>query len=302
MRNMFQKVRASLMAEGEPNATAILVTHNSASCIAAALATVEGCKRIEQIIVVDNASTDDTVTVVREACPRARIIRNNENLGFGRANNQALWETETGFALLMNPDALISTPCIEALLQAAMLYPEAAILAPQLTDLQGNLLESYKRNVFSRERRPGKYIEPDGDLCADWVSGALWLVRMDAIRKMGGFDEKLFLYYEDDDLCLHAEEAGYSVVVVADAKASHAVGKSSTYNAEEERMKQYQMIRSRLYLQEKYYGREEARQLARKIMLMTRLKKLGNLLIGRFGKLHRYGPRMQAAEAYLERQ
>src|ERR1700760_2367020 len=111
--------------------TAILVTYNSADVIGAALDCLKREARIGQVIVVDNASIDDTCAVAARHCPDAVLIRSEKNLGFGAGNNLALERVKTAFALLVNPDALLREGALAALLEAACRYPDAGILAPQ---------------------------------------------------------------------------------------------------------------------------------------------------------------------------
>src|SRR4051812_5635679 len=120
--------------------TVVLVTYNSARILAESLPPLAGLR----MIVVDNASSDDTVALVPKLAPRATVIRNERNLGFGRANNRALEQVRTPFALLLNPDCLMQPADVAALLAAAQRYPEAAIVAPKLFDAPGRLGLCYR--------------------------------------------------------------------------------------------------------------------------------------------------------------
>jgi N-acetylglucosaminyl-diphospho-decaprenol L-rhamnosyltransferase len=139
-------------------------------------------------------------------------------------------ETMAGRALclLLNPDIVLEPGCVAALLEAAARYPDAVILAPRLVEADGrfffqprSLLSPYLRNEV------GAPCLPQGDCCAPFLSGACLLVERDFILSLGGFDELIFLFYEDDDLCRRVIDAGRSLVHVDGALARHARGGST---------------------------------------------------------------------------
>jgi len=281
------------------NITAIIVTYNSAGVVGEALASLKAQPQIARIIVVDNASQDKCCAFVSTHFPDVLLVRNEKNLGFGMGNNMALPQVETEFALLVNPDAVLQPGAVEALLAAAARYSEAGILAPRLFYEDGSGQPSHKTSLFQREQCRAPYIEPEGDLCAEFLSGALWLVRIDALHKTGYFDPEIFFYYEDDDLCLRMRKAGYSLVLVNDAHAVHGMGKSSAPSPDSRRFRLYHDIWSRLYIEYKYRGREAAQRMIVHKYWRYRLWRLTSIpsLVGR------YGPRLQAVKdfmAYLE--
>ena len=237
------------MGNSFKNISVVIVSYNSADVVGDALDSV---KNFESIFVVDNNSSDNTSNLVKQNFPKVNFIQNDSNLGFGAANNIALEKIKTKYALLLNPDATIEEDDILKLLEAADTYSDAAIISPILVDEGGSSRQNYKRNVFNREKRRSKYIEPEGDLCAEYIPAAVWLLNMENMKKVGFFDPEIFLFYEDDDLCLRAREAGYSCVVVPAAKAVHKQGASS--GGKGEGIKQQHMIKSRLYMERKYKG------------------------------------------------
>ena len=256
-----------------PSVTAILVAYNSAGIIGQALASLRGQPDIASVMVVDNCSADKTRDLVTRDFPNVKLLENDRNEGFGRANNRALATVTTPYALLINPDASLAQGALSALLAAAKRNPDAAIIAPMLYDEQGRPDHSYKRNVFEREKKRGDFIIPSGDLCADFLSGAVWLLNMEAMKRIGFFDPAIFLYYEDDDLCLRARQAGYSLVLAHDAAAVHAKGASSgAPKPEVEFNRQKHMIWSRLYIEKKYRGEKAAKRLAARLRVAYFLK------------------------------
>jgi N-acetylglucosaminyl-diphospho-decaprenol L-rhamnosyltransferase len=237
--------------------TAVAVTHRSAAVIGACVASVA---RARAVIVVDNASDDGSVAAARVALPSTVIVSNPVNQGFGRANNQGVALAETEFALLINPDAEMQPGAIEQLVAAADRYPDAALLAPAILDANGTRIPTHNVGLFDQDRITGRErVLPDGDMCANFLSGALMLVRREPFIGLGGFDPNIFLYYEDDDLCLRLRRAGHSLVQVPTAVARHMGGRSSPPTAEHTRRKFLHMSWSRLYLEAKHRGARAAR-------------------------------------------
>jgi N-acetylglucosaminyl-diphospho-decaprenol L-rhamnosyltransferase len=218
---------------------AILVAYDSAAVLPACLAAL--AREGVSAIVVDNASGDASAEIAERA--GARVIRNARNEGYGRAMNIGMrasadtrpaGETEAvaarrALCLLLNPDVALEPGCVAALLEAAERYPDAAILAPRLVEADGRLffqprsmLSPYLRN------ESGAPCSPQGDCCAPFLSGACLLIERDFIASLGGFDEAIFLFYEDDDLCRRVIDAGRSLVHVHGAVARHARGGSTS--------------------------------------------------------------------------
>jgi GT2 family glycosyltransferase len=281
--------------------TAILVAYNSAKVIGWALRPLLEAPEIARIIVVDNCSHDETCDLVRRDFPTVELIENPRNDGFGRANNLALKIVQTPYALLINPDAALGQGALPELLRAAGEYPDAAIVAPALYDENGRLHHSFKRSVFAREKSAGIFTLPQGDCCADYVSGAAMLLNMELGKKMGFFDPAIFLFYEDDDLCLHARKAGHGLVYAPAARVAHLMGASSGQaKPAADFFKQQHMIWSRLYLEEKYRGGKASKKLATKLRLLYSLRAGFYTLQFNRKKLNRYRGRLAGIFAFSE--
>lgn len=274
----------------------IIVTYNSAEVIGACLNSIP---KWAKVTVVDNASTDDTLQIVKETCPRAHVIANKENLGFGCANNLALEKAKEPFTLLLNPDSVLREGALELLMQVAEEYPEAAIIAPQLYYEDGSLQHSYKTSVFKREKHRATYVEPSGDLCAECLSGAVMLLRMDAMKQVGFFDPKIFLFYEDDDLCLRVRKSGFSLVLTPRAAVVHHMGRSSPPTAEIIFRKNWYMSWSRLYLEKKYKSEALAQYRAVMDVYVYGFKTAGYALMFKKEKMVRSYARAMAALSFF---
>lgn len=274
--------------------TAIIVTYNSAQVVSRALQSLARQPAAGAIIVVDNASTDGTREIVRRDFPQVQLIENAANQGFGRANNLALEQVATPYALLINPDASLHEGALAILLAAALRFPRAAILAPALYDEKGLRHESAKRNVWERER----IFSPRGDT-VEFLSGAVWLVNMAALRGIGFFDPNIFLYYEDDDLCLRAATAGYELAYVPEARAEHSMGTSSGLpSPAAEYFKQIHMAWSRLYIEDKYRGKKPMLALAQRQRLIYRFKAFLYFLLLNSRRAWRYRARLAGIVRY----
>lgn len=247
--------------------TVVSVTHESVALAGALSATLQ---RFANVIVIDNASRDGTADALSNRIPHARIVRNKVNAGFGKANNAGIALVDTRYALLLNPDCEIQVAALEHLLEAAERYPDAAIVAPQAWRSQERVQPSYRQAFFER-RAKSVYRIPDATCSAKWLHGCCWLVRVDAFRKLGGFDERFFLYYEDDDLCLRALQAGYDCLLEPQARVLHLGGASSAPSWRSEVFKQFHFFRSRHLIIGKYLGQAAARRYRLKTALAAPL-------------------------------
>ena len=282
-----------LVRLGRDDVCIIVVTFNSRHCIdriAPVLA------EFRHVIVVDNASEDDTRECVRAALPNAELIASPVNLGFGAANNLALNRTRTRYALLMNPDCLPTAACIDTLLEAADRFPEAAMLAPQLQRDADALEISYRwPSSLWRSRGPGA----DGPCCVGFVSGAAMLLNHRIMQEVGFFDEDFFLYYEDEDLCLRTFRAHKAIIVVPSARLIHLSRSSSRGGAplRVEYLRGFHHAQSKILFATKHHGPRQARALRTRTLALAWLSLIPRLmlpsprhlsrLLGRIAGLHR---------------
>ncbi len=200
--------------------TVVIVTYNSAHCIRQLASSLNG---FAHIVLVDNASQDDIASAQQQCLAHAQLIRLPANRGFGAANNIALRQLQTPFALLLNPDCTLTKAAALSLLNTAIAFPQAAIVAPQIARPNGSLEISY--------RWPARLWVSKGPaaqaVCSvGFVSGAAMLLRISAIQNVGLFDEDYFLYYEDDDLCQRLFKAKRSMLIEPQAHAVHAARSS----------------------------------------------------------------------------
>jgi GT2 family glycosyltransferase len=181
-----------------------------------------------EIIVLDNASPDQSVRQLPDEFPRVRFVLNEENVGFARACNQGIRIGQTEYCMLLNPDAIIDGASLQGLVEYMEGHPEAGVMAPRLVYADGSLQLSVRRfptlraillRILRLDRLfPGsvdRYLMRDWDHGegreVDWVMGACMLLRREALEGLGLLDEGFFMYYEDIDLCYRMGKQGWKV-------------------------------------------------------------------------------------------
>lgn len=276
----------------------VAVTHHSRAVIEGCLA---GIGDGAEVIIIDNASDDGTPDLARRLSPGAIILENAVGVGYGAGANQGLARATREFALLANPDAKVDSIALARLLDAADAYPDAALLAPRVLDDAGTYEPAHDIELFQRHLMPprAREVPPDGPVCADYLSGAVVLLRMASYRDIGPFDEAIFLYYEDDDFCMRIRRAGFSAVLVPDALANHGGGGSVRPSAHYRWEKYWHMAWSRLYLEQKYRGRGACAAIAWPNLLRYAAKVLGNVLTFRRAKAWRDLARLFGTAGYI---
>ena len=224
--------------------TVVIILYNSQEVIGNCL---DRFSRNQKKIFVDNGSSDDSVSVVQQLRPRAKIIRNEKNRGYGPAANQALSIANTTYVLLINPDAILSSSNLLILHETAENNLNAGIVAP------GNGWELHLRGpngaVYDTDMT-----HPEGLFCTWFASGAIWLIRVSDCDKLGGFDENIFLYNEDFDYCLRLRKAGKSILICPDAEAKHRESGSTVLTNKIQWRKEWNLIWGYLYVTEKHFG------------------------------------------------
>lgn len=236
-------------ASEAPSVTAIVVCWNSAEVLPDCLGALS--REGVAAIVVDNASEDDSAAVAR--AHGARVITNARNEGYGRGNNIGAAAAASEFVLIVNPDCAVDPGAVAALVAAARRYPDAGLLAPRIVEPNGrfffqhaSLLSPYLHNPRQVQRLP------EADCCVPFLSGACFLARRDLFERLGGFDEQIFLFYEDDDLCRRVIEAGASLVHVHEAVARHGRGRSSAPKPGRIHRMRWHLAWSRAYVSRKW--------------------------------------------------
>jgi hypothetical protein len=216
-------------------------------CLASLTAAAEGLS--VRTVVVDNASTDGSSQMVEAMFPELEIERNQENVGFARANNQTLlrYRERAKYALLLNPDTTISPGAFRKIIDFMDEHPDAGIVGCKVVTPQGELDWACKRGylrpsmlfykalrldkMFPRSPRFGgynlTYLDEDQIHEVDSVVGAFMMIRRECLTATGLLDESYFMYGEDIDLCYRAKALGWKVFYVPTATIVHHKGHST---------------------------------------------------------------------------
>lgn len=208
----------------------VVVTWNSQATIAACLASIPAGV---PVVVVDNASEDETLARVRAARPEAAVRPSERNLGFGAACNLGARALAGHDLLFLNPDAELEPGALEGLEGILKAQARVGAVGPSLRQADGLLEWSWGEDpslrIEWRRRRAHAQLErePGPARVVDWVTGGCCLVRREAWEAGGGFDERYFLYFEDLDLCRRLRMAGYQVYFEPAARARHQRGASA---------------------------------------------------------------------------
>jgi len=228
----------------------LIVTHNSAGEIGACLDALARRTRLaHEVILVDNASTDATLAVVKPFAG-IRPIANAANVGFAAAINQAGRLAQGRYLLLLNPDTVVHEGAVDRLAACLDSRPAAGICAPRVLAADGRI----RHNCFAFETPWSMFWFGVGvgplyrvrglmlgrnrwDITAnalqevEAVTGAAMLVRRELFERLSGLDARFFMYCEDGDFCLRARRAGWQTLLVPEAVVTHGGGASTPQDA-----------------------------------------------------------------------
>lgn len=203
------------------------------------LESVEGCSGIE-VVVADNASSDDSLQLLRSEFPQVKLITFNKNHGFAKGYNKALHQLQSDLFLLINSDVEVGKGWLDPLLEWMQFHPDCGICGPVLHQIAdrdkfeyagaaGGYLDRFcypfcrGRVMHMTETDTGQYPDPEEVM---WVSGAALLVRSEVFFTLGGFCEDFFAHMEEIDLCWRARLEGWKVNIVPRSTVYHVGGGS----------------------------------------------------------------------------
>ena len=201
-----------------------------------------------EIIVVDNASSDNTLALLANEFPQVRVIQNTKNEGFTKPLNQALSAASGKYLVSLNPDTLLTQDLFNPLQGFMVEHPEAGIITPKVLNQDGTLQLQCRRGeahplevfgyflhldrLFPRNKILGGYLMrwlPEDEIAeVPAVSGSCMLIRRNVIEQVGLFDERFFAFQEDADLCFQARKAGWKVFYVPMSSVVHFGGEGGS--------------------------------------------------------------------------
>ena len=218
----------------------VIVNYNVREFLEQALSSLQAALAglSHEVWVVDNASTDGSVEWLRSHYPQVRLIANTVNVGFARANNQALAACQGQFICLLNPDTIVQENTFSSLLAFFAAHPHAGAVGCKVLNPDGSLQLACRRSfptpwvaltkiiglaaLFPRSRIFGRYnltfLDPEQSAEVEALSGSFMLIRRETVQQVGFLDEAFFMYGEDLDYCFRIREAGWQIHYVPDTR------------------------------------------------------------------------------------
>lgn len=247
----------------------IILSYNTKDITDECLRRLQKAGNEAQIIVLDNASSDGSVEMIKQKYPEVELIESRENTGYSRGNNIALKKAKHEIILLLNSDVFVEEDTLQKALECFK-NPECDVIGTKLVFENGNFqpsagnlpnpfnvplwilglslipgidhINSYHpkyKSFFNHMRKVG------------WVTGAFFMMRRKVYEKVGGFDENLFMYSEEVEFCKRIKDAGYKICYVPTIKVTHLHGASSNFDTSPAFIQELKGLK---YFFKKYYS------------------------------------------------
>ena len=232
-----------------PQLSIIIVNYNVKEFIKNLLYSLEKAliEISSEIIIVDNASVDGSVEDIKNKFPNVTLIANNENIGFGKANNQGLEIARGEYILLLNPDTIVKEDTFKNLIEFMQSNPNAGMVTCKVLNPDGTLQLACRRSfpgpwtsftkvtglsrLFPKSKLFARYnltyLDENEINEVDAISGSFMMLKKEVYQKVGGFDSRFFMYGEDLDLCYRVQSEGYKVYYVPTTEIIHYKGEST---------------------------------------------------------------------------
>ena len=232
-----------------PQLSIIIVNYNVKEFVKNLLYSLEKAlvELSSEIIIVDNASVDGSVEDIRNKFPNVTLIANDENVGFGKANNQGLEIAKGEYILLLNPDTIVKEDTFKNLIEFMQSNPNAGMVTCKVLNPDGTLQLACRRSfpgpwtsftkvtglsrLFPKSKLFARYnltyLDENETNEVDAVSGSFMMFKNEVYQKVGGFDSRFFMYGEDLDLCYRVQSEGYKVYYVPTTEIIHYKGEST---------------------------------------------------------------------------
>ncbi len=285
--------------------TAVIVTYRSAHTVLDTLAAARRCHDAQLLdcIVVDNGSDDGTLGLLSRDLEWASTILTGRNNGFGRGCNIGLNHVTSPYTIFINPDAAVEPDALRTMMNFMQANPQVGIVGPATITgsdhgLQGTGAHptpaSILRAAIPFRHDPWTIIVPGAaPFRTGWVCGAVFMMRTELMKRLGGFDPRFFMYWEETDVCKRSDDLGFETWAVGTAVASHHGGASSV----DDDTRIFGCIGQHFYQSRRYYMLKHHGWLAATIAEIGEIALLGlgalyDVIRGR--SLSRIRPRLQA--------
>jgi len=238
--------------DGTVDLSIIIVNYNVKEFLANCLQSVSKASKgiSAEVFVVDNNSTDGSISFLKKRFGDVNYIENNVNVGFGKANNQAIKKAKGTYTLLLNPDTLLQEDTLHVLIEHMRKHDSCGACGCKILNPDGTFAPESRRSVptvsaaiykaigltalFPENRHFGAYYQgwkdenEGGEIPV--LSGSFMFFKTKCLRELGGFDERFFMYGEDIDLCYRVSEAGWEIHYVPETSIIHYKGESTKKN------------------------------------------------------------------------
>ncbi len=247
----------------------ILVSYNSAQITIDCLHSIQTQLRAVsyEMVVVDNASTDQSADLIEKAFPTVKLLRQTENRGFGTGNNVGARVASGRYLFLLNTDTLLTCDLLPHLIEVMEQDSTIGIVAPKLLNLDGTLQLSTARSIslwgeYQDLKEKREYQKDQSRICqkftkmqeVDIVIGAALLIRRSLFEELGGFDQTFFMYFEESDLCRRSQMKGWKIIYTPEVSLIHLGGYSVNKTVDRLRL---EYRRSQIYYYQKHRPRYE---------------------------------------------
>jgi GT2 family glycosyltransferase len=246
-----------------------------------------------EVIVSDNGSKDGSIEFIRKEFPQVRVLENGANLRFAKGNNVAIDASEGEYILILNPDTIVHEGNFDGIVAYADAHPQGGAFGCKVLNSDGSYQYAQYPSLtprsewlsafylgwlsqFSERLHTGMYRRWKGETerPVGWLAGCYILFRADLLKRLKGFDEQFFYYYEDTDLCRRVWEAGYSVFYMPEFAITHLKGQSTTTRFKPITFAlDAEITRYRYYY--KHYGAKGARSCRRSNLTGLLLRRIG---------------------------
>jgi GT2 family glycosyltransferase len=255
-----------------------------------------------EIIVVDNASADNSVQFIRNEFPQVQLIENKMNVGFAKANNQGMKIAKGKYVLLLNSDTIVEPDTLDVMIRFMNEHPRIGASGCKIVLPDGSLDKACKRGfptpsasfyyvfglsrMFPNNPKLNQYqlghLDPDRDYPVDCLVGAFMMVRREAIDRVGLLDEDFFMYGEDIDWCYRIKQSGWEIYYYPYVRITHYKGASS-------RKKPFKIIyefhRAMVLFHRKHYQKQYSWLINVLVYAGISVKFTLSLLLNRFGSV-----------------
>lgn len=236
----------------------IIVSYNSEDFISQCVESILKFKpKDAELIVLDNASTDLTLRKLQKFKEKIKLISSKENLGFSKGNNLATQGAKGEFLFFINPDTKLTSNIFDQMIEYYLNADDIGIMGPKLVMSDGKVQPSaiklptlwgaFKACFFNRRNDYFQYVpETKIPLEVECLFGAAYLIKKDVFERIGKWDEKYFLYYEDIQLCKDVRKIGKKIIYYPLVEVKHIVGGTKSDKKYQENIKSAQIYHGKV--------------------------------------------------------